>query len=92
MKHFTDPSFWDKYKRLSPEIQKLASQNFELLKSDPKHPSLHFKRIRKYWSVRVNKDVRALAVEAEDGFVWFWIGGHNEYDLIINNKKRPQLR
>jgi hypothetical protein len=92
VKHFTDPAFWDAFNQLTPDLQKRARRNFELLKSDPKHPSLHFKQIKKYWSVRVNKDFRALAVEAQDGFVWFWIGNHQEYDLIINNKKRPQNR
>jgi hypothetical protein len=92
VKHFTDPAFWAKFNQLSPEIQKRAKRNFELLKTDPKHPSLHFKKIKKYWSVRVDKNVRALAVEADDGFVWFWIGEHQEYDQITTNKKRPQLR
>jgi hypothetical protein len=26
---------------------------------------------------------RALAVEASDGFVWFWIGAHAEYDKLV---------
>jgi hypothetical protein len=26
---------------------------------------------------------RALAVEAPDGLVWFWIGTHAEYDQLI---------
>jgi hypothetical protein len=92
VKHFTNPAFWKHFNTLPPETQKQARENYELLKADPKHPSLHFKKVKKYWSIRVSQNVRALAVEAEDGFVWFWIGNHEGYDQIINNRKRPQLR
>jgi hypothetical protein len=26
---------------------------------------------------------RALAVEVEDGLLWFWIGSHADYDKLI---------
>ncbi len=45
MNHFTVPSFWKGYASLPPTIQTLANKNFELLKENPKHPSLHFKKI-----------------------------------------------
>lgn len=41
--HHTAPGFWKCYDKLPDEIQRQAYQNFELLKSDPSHPSLHFK-------------------------------------------------
>jgi hypothetical protein len=44
----------------------------------------HFKKIGKYWSVRVGIHYRALAVEVEDGLLWFWIGSHAEYDRLMN--------
>lgn len=44
MKHFAGPSFWELYKRLPDSIQELADKNFELLKADPNHPSLHLKK------------------------------------------------
>jgi hypothetical protein len=27
---------------------------------------------------------RALAVEVEGGYLWFWIGSHADYDKLIN--------
>jgi len=27
---------------------------------------------------------RALATDAEDGIVWFWIGTHAEYDRLVS--------
>jgi len=71
MNHFTVVSFWKNYDSLPKNIQVLADKNFELLKDNPKHPSLHFKKIDKYWSVRVGLYYRSLAVEVEEGILWF---------------------
>jgi hypothetical protein len=88
LKHHTHPEFWKRYERLLAEIKNAADKNFQLLKSNPDHPSLNFKQIGKYWSVRVNIDHRALAIESEDGLIWFWIGGHQEYDKIVSAQKK----
>lgn len=82
MRHFASPSFWECYQNLPSPIQELADKDFELLKSNPRHPSLHLKRARGYWSVRVGRKYRALAVEVEEGLIWFWIGTHAEYDRL----------
>ena len=84
MNHFTVPSFWKSYDSLPKSTQALADKNYELLKKNPKHPSLHFKKIDKYWSVRIGLYYRALAVEIEEGILWFWIGTHSEYDKLIS--------
>jgi len=84
MRHFKDPDFRPLYDALPRQERKLADKNFALLKSDPKHPSLHFKRVRDdLWSVRVGLNYRALAIEGEDGFQWFWIGTHADYDALM---------
>jgi hypothetical protein len=68
---------------LPPDVQKLADRAYERLKKDPHHPSLHFKKIGRFWSARVGGHHRALAVEAADGLVWFWIGTHVDYDRLL---------
>lgn len=83
MKHFASPEFWSAYRRLPANVCSLADKNFVLLKSDPRHPSLHFKQIGRYHSVRVGLRYRALAVEADDGLLWFWIGTHADYDALL---------
>jgi hypothetical protein len=55
---------------------------FQLLKTNPQHPSLHFKRVGRFHSARVGAHYRTLAVDAPDGILWFWIGSHAEYDRI----------
>ena len=83
MKHFASPQFWRLYRQLSPEVCALADKNFQLLKADPKHPSLHFKKIGRLWSVRVGAHYRALGVDKAEGVVWFWIGSHADYDKLL---------
>lgn len=61
----------------------MANHCFDLMKRDPRHPSLHLKRMGTYYSARVGLHYRALAVETQDGLVWFWIGNHAEYDQLI---------
>lgn len=81
--HFASPSFWSAYESLPASVQRVADRNYKILKENPKHPSLHLKKIGRYCSVRVGLHYRALAVEIEDGMHWFWIGSHAEYDKLI---------
>lgn len=49
--------------KLPKRVQELAENNFDLLKNNPRHPSLHFKKIDRFRSVRVGLHYRALGVE-----------------------------
>ena len=81
--HRTTPRFWDRFEKLPESVQTLAHKKFELLKPNPKHPSLHFKKIGRFWSARISINYRALAVEDGSDFIWVWIGNHDEYDRLI---------
>lgn len=83
MTHHASPSFWACYDALPAAVRDLADKQFALLNANPRHPSLHFKRIKRFHSVRVGVHYRALAVDAPDGMLWFWIGSHADYDRII---------
>jgi hypothetical protein len=85
LKHFTSPDFWALFNELPPDIQGLARANYELLKSNPRHPSLHFKKAGQYWSVRVGLGYRAGGTEVEGGILWGWIGSHAEYNRVISS-------
>ena len=87
MSHFTRASFWESYRRLPQEIQDIADKSYGLLRENPRHPSLHLKRIGQLWSVRVTDNYRALGLESDIGIVWFWIGDHREYDLLLKRRK-----
>jgi hypothetical protein len=81
--HCASSRFWARYHELPDEIRKQADKQFALLKENRAHPSLHFKKVNRFWSARVNLEYRALAVESEGDLVWFWIGDHREYDRIV---------
>ena len=83
MSHRAAKRFWRSFEELAPEIQQLARDNYQLLKENPQHPSLHFKRVGRYWSVRVGSSYRALGVDSPDGILWFWVGPHEEYERLI---------
>ncbi|MCL4502661.1 MAG: hypothetical protein M1438_12555 [Deltaproteobacteria bacterium] len=83
MKHLASPQFWACFKTLSKPVQQLARKSFTLLKHDPRHPSLHFKQIGRFWSVRIGLFYRALGVGIPNGVLWFWIGSHADYDNLI---------
>jgi hypothetical protein len=68
LNHHTTPRFWACYRELPVEVQSLADKCFELAKEDPKHPSIHLKKVGRFWS---------------DGLVWFWIGPHPEYERLV---------
>jgi len=61
---------------------------FELLKLNPAHPSLQFKQVGRYWSARINRGFRALALVVDDGYLWFWIGSHDDYEAMIAAGRR----
>ena len=82
MEHQADPSFWYAYRALPQVIQERADKAFDLLSQNPRHPSLKFKKVGRYWSARVTNGFRALAVEVDDGLLWVWIGTHAEYDRL----------
>jgi hypothetical protein len=53
MIHSASPTFWELYNGLPDAIRELADNNFALLKEDPAHPSLHFKKVGRFRSARV---------------------------------------
>lgn len=69
--------------KLPRDVQKRVPQKFALLQQDPGHPSLCLKKVGVFWSMRISKECRALAVENQGILVWQWIGGHDEYKRRI---------
>ena len=83
--HRATRRFWMRFALLSESVQNLARRNFELLKEDPRHPSLHFKKVDRFWSARVGLAHRALAIEDGADFIWVWIGTHDEYQRMLRS-------
>ena len=89
MNHRANADFWNDYHALPAEIRARADKQFALLKKDPQHPSVQFKKLgerkgQEIWSARVTLKYRALAVKFPDEYLWFWIGEHNIYNVLIS--------
>jgi hypothetical protein len=85
MKHFATPGFWFHYRNLPEEIRDVADKNFLLLLNNTQHPSLRFKRVGNFWSARVGLEHRALAKIHVGGLLWYWIGKHSDYEMLIRD-------
>lgn len=83
MNSLTTPEFWAAYAALPPAIKQAARKTYRLWQADPRHPSVRFEPKGPFWSARVTRGYRALAIQVPDGFVWFWIGKHDEYERTI---------
>ena len=81
--HRATRRFWEYFDSLAEDIQNVARKNYALLKVNPRHPSLQFKKLGKFWSARVGLNHRALAIEDGERFIWVWIGPHDEYERLI---------
>ena len=85
--HQTTDQFWKYFENRPEPIQKASKRKFELLKTNSSHPSLHFKKVGNFWSVRISINYRALAIEDGEDFIWVWIGTHDEYKRIIKENE-----
>lgn len=75
--------FWRRYWALPPRIRLAAGDAYRRFLLNPAHPSLRLERLRadrRFWSVRVTLDYRAVAFRSGDLWVWTWIGNHEEFD------------
>ena len=73
-------SFWKRYEQLPLNIRKLADKQFVLFKSNPRHPSLGFRKKGGVYTVEIGRSYRALARERAGHYYWFWIGTHEQYN------------
>jgi hypothetical protein len=86
MKSRVTAGFWKHYDRLPKHVQEQADLAYRLWVNNHYHPSLQFKRVdpqTPIYSVRVGRAYRALGKLEDNTIVWYWIGGHDEYDRLL---------
>lgn len=86
MKSVTSTSFSKAFEKLPQEVQQKARRTYLTWKENPYHPSLHYKQIHEtqpIFSVRVSLSYRALGILEGDTMIWFWIGSHEEYNVLL---------
>ena len=71
---------------LPRSVRNQARSAYRRFQENPHHPSLRLKQVhpvQPVFAVRVSREYRALGVRTDDVMIWFWIGSHSEYDLIL---------
>jgi hypothetical protein len=82
----TTRQFWRLFSDLPIDVQRDAQRAYRLFQMNPAHPGLQFKKLEgeeSLYSVRIGLEYRALGVMKKDRIVWFWIGGHAEYNRLV---------
>ncbi len=78
--------FWKFYNHLPHHVQRQARKAYQLWVENPRHPSLHFKRIDDQdpiYSARVSDYYRVLGFVEGNTIIWYWIGTHDEYERLL---------
>jgi len=84
---FASERFWQLYRELPGEVQRLADKQYELFRKDPFHVSLHLKQVGEVWTVRIGRSHRAIGYREGDAFYWGWIGSHEAYNKLLQRIK-----
>lgn len=80
--------FWTSFHALSSDVQQLAIRSYRLWRRDPRHPSLHFRRLQgsaDRFTVPVGDHYRTLGTLTADTITWVWIGTHADYDRMVGS-------
>jgi mRNA-degrading endonuclease RelE of RelBE toxin-antitoxin system len=87
VKSQTTIQFRKQFSALPKQIQEQTRKAYRQFQDDSSHPSLRFKKIHSQlpiYSARINKDYRVVGQLEKDTIIWFWIGSHAEYNLLLN--------
>ncbi|ACB53205.1 hypothetical protein cce_3857 [Crocosphaera subtropica ATCC 51142] len=87
MKSRTTAKLRKMFTNLPKPIQEQTRKAYRQFQKDPNYPSLRFKKIHPTLpidSARITKDYRAVGQLEGDTVIWFWVGSHTQYDMLIS--------
>ncbi len=87
MKSLTITEFRKLFAELPKTIQAQTREAYQQFKQDPSYPSLRFRQVHPtlpIYSARINRHYRAVGQLERDTAIWFWVGSHVEYDLLLD--------
>ncbi|MHC0061667.1 ParE family toxin-like protein [Nostoc sp. UIC 10890] len=87
MKSRTTAKFRKAFADLPEQVQKQTREAYRQFKHDFGHPSLRFKKVHPelpIYSARINKSYRAVGQLEGNTVIWFWVGSHAEYDMLLS--------
>jgi hypothetical protein len=91
MRSRTSERFRKAFDALPQSIQHKTREAYARWSANPAHPSLRFKKIHDtlpIFSVRIDRDWRAVGILENDEVVWFWIGSHADYDDLVSRLRK----
>ena len=86
MKSRTTAQFRKMFATLPKQVQEQTRKAYRQFKEDPSYPSLRFKKVHPQlpiYSARINRNYRTVGQLDEDTVIWFWIGSHAEYEMLL---------
>lgn len=86
MKSRTTAQFRKMVAALPEQVQDQTRKAYRQFKQDPNYPSLRFKKVHPklpVYSVRINRDYRAVGQLDDGTVIWFWVGSHAEYSVLL---------
>jgi hypothetical protein len=86
LKSRTTRGFRAAFRRLPADVQDQCRDAYRLFLLNSRHPSLRFKKvhsIRPIYSARVSRGYRAVCVLEGEEALWFFVGTHADYDILI---------
>ncbi|NOY30342.1 MAG: hypothetical protein GXP28_09240 [Planctomycetes bacterium] len=82
----TTRNFREALATLPTNIRKKAALAYQRFRDNPKHPSLHYKKVhstKPIYSVRISNKHRTVGIVENETIVWFWIGIHADYEELL---------
>ena len=86
MKNKREKQFNKLFAKLPSHIQRQATEDFKIFKTNPYYKSFGFKLVDEQeaiYSVRIGLHYRALGQKEGDTMLWFWIGSHEDYNKLV---------
>ena len=87
MRSHTTVAFRELLNAAPESIRAKAEAAYRIWAENPAHPSLRYKKVHRelpIYSVRIDRDWRAVGVIRDGEMVWFWIGPHHEYEKLLD--------
>ncbi|MEN3371364.1 MAG: hypothetical protein V7609_3507 [Verrucomicrobiota bacterium] len=86
MKSSGTNEFWQLYRELPDQVREATRRTYRIWRVNPRASGVRFKKVRDVYSVRIgHTGYRAIAIDVPDGFLWIWIGPHDQYERLLNS-------
>jgi hypothetical protein len=83
MKSLTSPEFWRAYRRSHLKYAPWPAKRTGFGERIPTMARFVSRNAEAFGVFCFGSTYRALAVAVPDGYLWFWIGTHDEYERIL---------